>query len=216
MALDATGTPTSPDSIPKYNTAVDPPSGKGFNAAMDTIQVALTARTTALADKVDKPAGIASGEVPVWNGTAWVRSSVTNIGASSLGGAWTAYTPTWEAATTNPAIGNGTLVGRYTSFGKMVVGNATITMGSTTTYGSGVWFLGLPVAAHVSDPLRFFIHLLDADVGERTGLGRKDSVSRVALFSNNGAAVMGIVTATSPQTWAVGDSVAMAFAYEAA
>lgn len=77
MALDATGTPTSPDNIPKYNTAVDPPSGKGFNAAMDQIQVALSAR-------VDKPSGIASGEVSVWNGSAWVRSSVTRVGATSL------------------------------------------------------------------------------------------------------------------------------------
>lgn len=84
MALDATGTPTSPDSIPKYNTAVDPPSGKGFNAAMDQIQVALSARTTALADKVDKPSGIVSGEVPVWNGAAWVRSSVTGVSRASL------------------------------------------------------------------------------------------------------------------------------------
>lgn len=85
MALDATGTPTSPDSIPKYNTAVDPPSGKGFNAAMDAIQVALSARTTALAGKVDIPAAMASGEAVVWNGAAWVRSSVTRIGVSSLG-----------------------------------------------------------------------------------------------------------------------------------
>lgn len=87
MALDATGTPTSPDSIPKYNTAVDPPSGKGFNAAMDAIQVALTARTTALADKVDKPAGIADGEAAVWDSTTstWKRSSVERIGVTSLG-----------------------------------------------------------------------------------------------------------------------------------
>lgn len=37
MAQDATGTPTALWGIPKYNTAVDPPSGKGFNAAMDFI-----------------------------------------------------------------------------------------------------------------------------------------------------------------------------------
>lgn len=36
MAQDATGTPTA-KGIPKYNTAVDAPSGKGFNAAMDVI-----------------------------------------------------------------------------------------------------------------------------------------------------------------------------------
>lgn len=36
MAQDATGTPTA-KGIPKYNTATDAPSGKGFNAAMDVI-----------------------------------------------------------------------------------------------------------------------------------------------------------------------------------
>lgn len=36
MAIDATGTPTSLG-IPKFNTAVDAPSGKGSNAQMDAI-----------------------------------------------------------------------------------------------------------------------------------------------------------------------------------
>lgn len=44
MATDATGTPTNPDNIPTYNTAADPPSGKGFNAAMAAIQAALLNR----------------------------------------------------------------------------------------------------------------------------------------------------------------------------
>lgn len=39
---DASGTPTSPDNIPTYNTAVDPPSGKGFNTAMAQIQTIIT------------------------------------------------------------------------------------------------------------------------------------------------------------------------------
>lgn len=79
MATDATGTPTSPDNIPTYNTSVDAPSGLGFNAAMAAIQTALSA-------KVAKPAGIVSGEASVWNGTTWDRSSVTKIGPSSLTG----------------------------------------------------------------------------------------------------------------------------------
>lgn len=82
MALDATGTPTSPDNIPKFNTAVDPPSGKGSNAQMDAIQVALSAIRAA---GVTSPASIATGEAPVWNGAAWARSSVTRLGTSSLG-----------------------------------------------------------------------------------------------------------------------------------
>lgn len=48
MATDATGTPTTNFSIPKYDTNVDAPSGLGFNAAMDAIDVAMnTVRTTA-------------------------------------------------------------------------------------------------------------------------------------------------------------------------
>jgi len=77
MAQDATGTPTA-KGIPKFNTAVDAPSGKGFNAGMDAID-------TLLDSYAAKPSGIVSGEVPVWNGSAWVRSSVTRIGVGSLG-----------------------------------------------------------------------------------------------------------------------------------
>lgn len=77
MATDATGATTSPDGIPTYNTSVDAPSGLGFNAAMAQIQVALSAR-------VNKPAGIVSGEVPVHNGTTFVRSSVTKIDGANV------------------------------------------------------------------------------------------------------------------------------------
>lgn len=77
MATDATGTPT-PLGIPKYNVDADAPSGLGFNAAMDALDALIAARVT-------KPVGLAPGEVPVWNGTGWDRSSVTRIGAASLG-----------------------------------------------------------------------------------------------------------------------------------
>lgn len=81
MATDATGTPTSPDSIPTYNTSVDAPSGLGFNAAMAAIQTALSAR-------VSKPTGIADGEIPVWDAdtNSWVRSSAhaVRVGTSGL------------------------------------------------------------------------------------------------------------------------------------
>jgi hypothetical protein len=81
MAVDATGTPTSPDNIPKFNTAVDAPSGKGSNAQMDAIQTALSA-------KIPAPVGISANEGVVWNGSTWVRSSTTgtrfNNGGTTL------------------------------------------------------------------------------------------------------------------------------------
>lgn len=71
MAQDATGTPSA-KGIPKFNTAVDAPSGKGTNAIVDAID-------TLLDSYVLKPASIATGEVPVWNGSTFARSSVTRI-----------------------------------------------------------------------------------------------------------------------------------------
>lgn len=70
-----------------------------------------------------------------------------NSAANQNMGAWTSYTPTWTGNTTNPAIGNGTIVGRYQRVGRGIHFGITITAGSTTTYGSGGYNFGLPVAS---------------------------------------------------------------------
>lgn len=56
------------------------------------------------------------------------------------------YTPTWLASTTNPTIGNGTITGTFSMIGKMLTVNITVTVGSTTSIGSGVYKWGLPVS----------------------------------------------------------------------
>lgn len=69
MATDATGTPTTLG-IPKYATNTDPPSGRGFNAAMDSIDSLLRgAFTTPSASDAD---------LPVWDAATgrWKPSSV--------------------------------------------------------------------------------------------------------------------------------------------
>src|SRR5687768_15550898 len=60
-------------------------------------------------------------------------------------GQWQSYTPVWTAASTQPAIGNGSLNGRYTRIGKTVIGWLNLTFGSTTTPGTGQWFFTPPV-----------------------------------------------------------------------
>jgi hypothetical protein len=77
MAVDATGTPTTNYSIPKFNTAVDAPSGKGGNAQADFIDNLL--KTTF----VSAPVGVVTSEVLVYNGTSWDRSSVTKLTANN-------------------------------------------------------------------------------------------------------------------------------------
>ncbi|WP_052390767.1 hypothetical protein [Streptomyces sp. NRRL B-24484] len=71
-----------------------------------------------------------------WNGSAWQPF-----------GAWTAYTPTWTATTTNPILGNGTLVTRYSRVGKTITYVGTLRAGTTTNGGNGVWNMTLPVQA---------------------------------------------------------------------
>ncbi|MEV1063370.1 hypothetical protein [Streptomyces sp. NPDC050263] len=69
---------------------------------------------------------------------------------SSILAAWTSYTPTWTAATTNPVLNNGTIIGRYMKVGLTCHVALKLTMGSTTTYGSGVYRLGVPFTSAAS------------------------------------------------------------------
>ncbi|MEU0181768.1 hypothetical protein ABZ312_11355 [Streptomyces sp. NPDC006207] len=66
---------------------------------------------------------------------------------NSMFAAWTSYTPTWSAATTNPVVGNGTLVGLYMKVGRTCTFHINLLAGSTTTYGSGQYTFDLPAAS---------------------------------------------------------------------
>ena len=69
--------------------------------------------------------------------------------ADEVGG-WSDYTPVWTAASSNPAIGNGTIAGRYTQLGKTVHARIAVTMGGTTTFGTGIYSFSLPVTCAFS------------------------------------------------------------------
>lgn len=69
----------------------------------------------------------------LYNGTTWLPES------------WTAYTPTWTAATTAPSVGNGSLVAAYRYIGdKTIAVRIFLTVGSTTSGGAGAWGFSLP------------------------------------------------------------------------
>lgn len=54
------------------------------------------------------------------------------------------YEPKWTAPTTNPVIGNGTLLGFWGEAFGMVAVSISMVPGSTTTFGSGIWAFSLP------------------------------------------------------------------------
>lgn len=140
--------------------------------------------------------------------------------------AWTAYTPTLAAATSNPEIGNGTIEGRYQKIGLLVHVEILIVIGSTTTLGSGQWRVGLPVDAVDSgiydENVSVGIFSL-RDAGNRDFFGemRISSIvdaSAALLYYHvvNGTTIdTGAMTGTAPVTLGNTDNIRISLTYEA-
>jgi hypothetical protein len=127
---------------------------------------------------------------------------------STLNDSWTAYTPSWTAASSNPSIGNGTLEGWYKIIGKTCFVRGNIAMGSTTTFGSGEWYVSMPFTASHADAILMTANLLDNGSawynatlnGARAGFNYK-----TAIQYQGGAGTALDVNATQPFTWANSD-----------
>lgn len=125
--------------------------------------------------------------------------------------AWETYTPTWTSSGTQPAIGDGTLVGRKMEVGKNRWNYIQFGAGSTTTFGTGTYFWGLSDTAIRQHPAPMYI--FDSGTANRLAL---------AFITTGLSTIFGItvsntdVAATVPQTWANGDSMVCLIHYEVA
>ncbi|MFC7217087.1 hypothetical protein ACFQLX_02700 [Streptomyces polyrhachis] len=126
-----------------------------------------------------------SALLTIYDGNAWISPGV-----------WTAYTPTWTAATTNPTLGDGTLQGRYALVGNTCHFQLVLAMGSTTAFGSGAYTFGLPVPAGATGVLVQF-------VGNAASTGGRALVS-AQLTSTSGATGFTVWGPTSTSTPALG------------
>ncbi len=137
-------------------------------------------------------------------------------------GAWQPYTVSWTAATTNPSIGNGTIAGRYVQLGKTCILVIGLTMGSTTTYGSGNWSFSLPKTAKNTTGINFFGVAHFRKVGtanyERIAqIAPALSTTVISLFTDPTQGSNSInISATVPFTWGGGDSLGFQITYEIA
>lgn len=133
--------------------------------------------------------------------------------------AWTAFTPTWTAASVNPVLGNGTIVGRWTRTGKTADFFYQITMGSTTTYGTGQWILSIPATLNNA---RFGTGLGDAfDASAASDFPISTAAQSTTSFALRGwpgaaGAAWAAVNSTVPFTWATGDILTISFRAELA
>lgn len=135
---------------------------------------------------------------------------------NTIGAAPETYTPAWTSTGTAPAIGNGTLVGRYWRFNKFVVAQIAWTSSTTTTFGTGNYRLSLPIAAN--------------NVGYQAGVASfadastfNTYVSTVGFITTttvqvvtNVLGINGVWGATTPVAQASGDACQLTLFYEVA
>jgi hypothetical protein len=151
-------------------------------------------------------------------GSLNITGSVT-INQSRVDNAWTAYTPVWTAASSNPAINNGTIEGYYKVIGKTCFVRGNIAMGSTTTFGSGEWYVSMPFTASHADAILMSATLLDNGTAwyNATMLGARAGFnSRASIQYQTVGGTAGDVNATAPFTWTTSDRFVWNGSYEIA
>lgn len=130
------------------------------------------------------------------------------------GTAWESFTPTWTSSGTAPSIGNGTFTGYKQTFGKTQLLRLKFVGGSTTTWGTGNYYIGLPaagysgIAANDGFILNGYLENNGVAAGVVFGARMLDASKFYVLMNyNSGGSVGNIVTwaATYPFTWGTGD-----------
>jgi hypothetical protein len=156
---------------------------------------------------------------PVISATT-ISATTFNLAGSQIESAWSSYTPVWTASGTNPVIGNGAIEGWYKVIGKTCFVRGNIAMGSTTTFGTGEWYVSMPVTAVHADAILMTVTLLDNGsawynatmAGGRAGFNNKAPMQYVNYL--NGTA--SDVNPTQPFTWTNGDRFIWNGSYEIA
>jgi hypothetical protein len=118
------------------------------------------------------------------------------------------WTPLWTASTTNPVLGNGSLSGQYTLIGKRCWCDLWLVAGSTTTFGSGVWYFSQPFT---SDGY----HYIGVAKANKPGVANFVTAVRLASPTTIDLPVDNstYITETIPVVWADGDSLNASWSY---
>lgn len=164
-----------------------------------------------------------SGTPRTWTAGELVTAALMNANVRdpllALTGAWNSYVPTWSPGT--PAIGDGTLEGRYIQVGKLVMFRIHLLGGSTTSWGgsSDPYQFTLPSAAaapYIGS--QFSGAIYDNTIGYRPLSAILIDDDSIALYTDPTTAgnQMRAVHAASPQNFAVSDRISVSGVYEAA
>ncbi|MFJ9313808.1 hypothetical protein ACIRN4_06405 [Pimelobacter simplex] len=139
--------------------------------------------------------------------------------AAAPPGSWPTYAASWTASGTNPAIGNGSIAGRYIQIGKTVIFRVNISMGSTTTYGSGQYSVSLPTAANAAGlqiDVRCDVAIAGAAYDARGRIVAGGTSVLLYCDPTTAGGSSRAVAATAPATFANGSLIVVQGTYEAA
>jgi hypothetical protein len=137
-----------------------------------------------------------------------VTAAELNALQDGIQAAWASYSVAWTAATTNPSVGNGSLLGRYLQIGKTIDFSIVLTFGSTTNAGSGAWTFSLPVQAFQG---QFFAFGAARIPGSSFPTPMLSNSTTFQLLSASGAAI-----GSGTMAWASGNVVTISGRYESA
>jgi len=128
---------------------------------------------------------------------------------------WFNYSATWSSASNpQPAIGNGTYLGKWKATAKQIDFQIYMLAGSTTTFGTGQWYFLIPVDAVNSNTGYEIgpVYALDAGTVNYFGFWYLSSgANLISCLRDNTAAPF---NPSAPQTWAVNDILSIKGAYQ--
>lgn len=167
---------------------------------------------------------IASTSIALWNvylDNISVGPQVINHGTIVTD--WEEFTPDWTGATANPSYGNAAYGCYWRRVGGELEVSCGITMGTTTTFGTGEWYFGLPsgltidtnlISANTFNPLGLVQY---HDVGTSSYGGYVEYIAstyvRLNIIRDHVASAVNYNTtniradSTTPMTWTTSDQV---------
>ncbi|ARF75675.1 hypothetical protein B7C62_28035 [Kitasatospora albolonga] len=157
-----------------------------------------------------------------WNAGETVTAAMLNQEIrdqlNSMFDVWTAYTPAWTSSGTNPALGNGSITGRYMKIGRTVHVSILLVGGSTTTWGTGAYSIAAPfTSANIGVAFVGAARLAGTDtwagICNLSANTTAINLQFPASTTNTRAANM---QATSPETHAAGTSLRLSLTYQSA
>ena len=132
---------------------------------------------------------------------------------------WKDYTPEWTASTSSPNLNDGTIAGKWRRIGDSMQVQIQLTMGGSTTFGTGQWWFGLP-DGHQIDSTK----IPGTASNNHTSLGTANSLDSGTAFKDGhvlykSASYVQVTSdsatdgwkSSNPFTWAVNDSLGMMF-----